>query len=192
MIATRSYQDLIRRFPLHPIHDVATLEAAAALVDELAARNDLNPEEHAYLEVLGDQIERYEGRHHPVPDASPGQVLAYRMEARGLTGAALSAETGLPTSPISEGHRRQARAQQGQGGHAGRVPRGARRRIPLRIGVESAGDSPLASVPSAMDTGCPSEPPGGERARSTKSLDRSPRSGGFELPSLDQPRMTSG
>jgi HTH-type transcriptional regulator / antitoxin HigA len=102
MIATESYQDLIRRFPLRPIRDEATLGAAAALVDELVARDDLTPEEHAYLEVLGDQIERYEDTHHPIPDAPPGQVLAYLMEARGLTGAALSAETGLPASLISE------------------------------------------------------------------------------------------
>jgi HTH-type transcriptional regulator/antitoxin HigA len=102
LIATENYQELIRRFPLRPIEDEAALDAASALADELAARDDLTPEERAYLEVLGDQIERYEDQHHAIPDASPGEVLAYLMEARGLTGAALSAETGLPASLISE------------------------------------------------------------------------------------------
>ena len=102
MIATANYQALIARFPLRPIRDEATLDAASELADELAARDDLTAEESAYLEVLSDQIERYEDEHHEIPDASPGEVLRYLMECRELTGAALADQTGIPRSLISE------------------------------------------------------------------------------------------
>jgi HTH-type transcriptional regulator/antitoxin HigA len=102
MIATESYQALIARFPLRPIRDEATLEAASSLADELLRRRDLTIEEADYLEVLSDQIERYEDAHHEIPDASPAEVLRYLMEAREMTGAALATATGLPRSLISE------------------------------------------------------------------------------------------
>ncbi len=102
MTATATYRALIARFPLRPIRDEPTLDAAASLADELAARDDLDPEERDYLEVLSDQIERYEDRSHRVPDAPPADVLRYLMEARGLNGASLAAGTGMPPSLISE------------------------------------------------------------------------------------------
>ncbi len=102
MNATENYTALIARFPLRPIRDEATLDAASELADELAARDDLTPEEAAYLDVLADQIERYEDEHHQIPDASPADVLRYLMEANELTGATLAAKTGLPKSLISE------------------------------------------------------------------------------------------
>jgi HTH-type transcriptional regulator/antitoxin HigA len=102
MIATPNYQALIARFPLRPIRDEATLDAASTLADELAARDDLTAEEADYLEVLSDQIERYEDQHHEIPDASPGDVLRYLMDTRDLNGATLATATGLPRSLISE------------------------------------------------------------------------------------------
>ncbi len=102
MNVTENYTALIARFPLRPIRDEATLDAASDLADELAARDDLTPEETAYLDVLADQIERYEDEHHQIPDASPADVLRYLMEANKLTGATLAAKTGLPKSLISE------------------------------------------------------------------------------------------
>ena len=102
MIVTEAYHKLIDRFPLRPIRDEATLDAATALALELAGRDDLTAEESAYLEVLSDQIERYEDVHHEIPEGTPGDVLFYLMDARGLNGANLAAETGLPKSLISE------------------------------------------------------------------------------------------
>jgi HTH-type transcriptional regulator / antitoxin HigA len=102
MIATKNYQALIARFPLRPIRDEATLDTASELADELAARDDLTEEESAYLEVLSDQIERYEDQHHEIPDASPAAVLRYLMEANEMTGAVLATKTGIPKSLISE------------------------------------------------------------------------------------------
>jgi HTH-type transcriptional regulator/antitoxin HigA len=102
MTPMTSYQALITRFPLRPIRDETTLAMATAMVDELSARADLSPEETDYLEVLADQIERFEDEHHAIPDASPADVLQYLMDARGINGTALAAETGLPKSLISE------------------------------------------------------------------------------------------
>jgi HTH-type transcriptional regulator/antitoxin HigA len=102
MTATANYQALIVRFPLRPIRDEATLEMATTIVDELSRRADLSEEETAYLEVLSDQIERYEDECHPIPEGSPADVLQYLMDERGLNGASLAAETGLPKSLISE------------------------------------------------------------------------------------------
>jgi HTH-type transcriptional regulator/antitoxin HigA len=102
MTATANYQALIARFPLQPIRDEPTLEAATVVVDDLSRRGDLTEDETAYLEVLSDQIERYEDEHHDIPDGSPVDVLVYLMDERGLNGAALSAQTGIPKSLISE------------------------------------------------------------------------------------------
>ncbi len=96
------YFDLVRRFPLRPIRDDATLTAASAMIDELLAIAEPTPDETDYLDVLGDLVERYEEVAHPIPDASPADVLRYLMDCRGLSQADLAKGVEIPTSVVSE------------------------------------------------------------------------------------------
>ncbi len=82
-----SYLRLIRRFPLRPIQSEAQLERAITVIDELLDRDGLDPAEQDYLEVLGDQVARYEDEAHPI-------------DAAGLTDVELGqVEKGLRTVP---------------------------------------------------------------------------------------------
>ena len=47
------------------------------------------PEEDAALELMVRLVKDYEDEHHPLPDPSPHQMLAYFMEKRGLKQADL-------------------------------------------------------------------------------------------------------
>jgi len=64
------YFELVRQFPLRPIRSDAELDRAIALLDSLVDREDLDPDESDYLDVLGDIVEKYEGQEHPIAPAS--------------------------------------------------------------------------------------------------------------------------
>jgi HTH-type transcriptional regulator/antitoxin HigA len=96
------YLELVRRFPLRPIRDDSTLDAATAMIDELLRIPELTPEEDDYLDVLGDLVEKYEEQAHPIPDAPACDVLRYLMDCRGLSQAEIAKEVGIPSSVISE------------------------------------------------------------------------------------------
>src|SRR6266849_1941389 len=81
-----TYLALVRRFPLRPIRSEAELDAAIAMIDELTYRDDLDPGEADYLDVLGDLVQRYEDRAHPITtdDLSGAEMLAHLIEAKGV------------------------------------------------------------------------------------------------------------
>jgi HTH-type transcriptional regulator / antitoxin HigA len=68
------------------------------------------------LDLIATLIADYEERegHFEVPDAPPGELLAYLIEQRGITRAELARRTGIPrqkitnaihgTRPLSKGH----------------------------------------------------------------------------------------
>src|SRR5437764_7203346 len=87
-----SYMALIRQLPLRPIRTGDQYARAAAMLDNLAVReDDLDAGESDYFDVLSDLIEAYDNRHHPAPaDArTPLQRLHYLMQTSGTTPAAL-------------------------------------------------------------------------------------------------------
>jgi HTH-type transcriptional regulator / antitoxin HigA len=96
------YLELVRRFPLRPIRDDEVLDAATAMIDELLRLPELTDEEDDYLDVLGDLVEKYEAKAHPIPDAPACDVLRYLMDCRGLSEAELAKDVGMPASDISE------------------------------------------------------------------------------------------
>ena len=55
-----------------------------AVLDKLASKEHPTKEEVKYSEVLVTLIEAYEEVHHPVPDASPVEVLRSLMDANDL------------------------------------------------------------------------------------------------------------
>jgi HTH-type transcriptional regulator/antitoxin HigA len=98
----KGYLALIRQLPLRPIRSEAELDRAIAMVDTLSDRKKLSPEEHDYLLVLSDLIEKYEDQSYPVPAVSGVSMLRYLLETNGVTQARLAAEAGIAESALSE------------------------------------------------------------------------------------------
>jgi HTH-type transcriptional regulator/antitoxin HigA len=100
--AGRGYLALIRQFPLRPIRSKAELDRAIAVVDALSDRKSLSPDEHDYLLVLSDIIEKYEDEFYPIPTVSGVSMLCYLIESKGVAQARVAAETGIAESTLSE------------------------------------------------------------------------------------------
>jgi HTH-type transcriptional regulator/antitoxin HigA len=97
------YMDLIRQFPLRPIRSDEELDAATEVLDSLLDRfNELTPEEHDYLDVLTDQVERYETETIPTQPLPDKVVLRQLIDAKGVSQAEVAAATGIAVSTISE------------------------------------------------------------------------------------------
>ena len=96
------YLDLIRRFPLRPIRSDDELERAIATINTLIDRDQLDPEEEDYLDVLGDLVEKYESEQHPMPPVPDAVLLRHLIEAKGVTQARVAEEAGIAESTISE------------------------------------------------------------------------------------------
>ncbi len=96
------YFELVKRFPLRPICSDAELDRAIAVIDSLIDKDNLDPNEYDYLDVLGDLVEKYESDNHPMPPVSDADMLRHLIETRETTQAVVSAETGIAESTISE------------------------------------------------------------------------------------------
>lgn len=96
------YLELIMDFPLTSIRDEAHLDEAQRVMDELSARVPLAEGEELYLDALSDLVAAYEDEHFPILPPSDADLLAHLIEARAITQAQLSRDTGIPKSTISE------------------------------------------------------------------------------------------
>lgn len=66
----------------------ASIERLNALIDEVGT-NEQHPL-YTLLDALGTLIQAYEHQHHPIPDCSGGEMMAYLMEEHGLSATDLS------------------------------------------------------------------------------------------------------
>ena len=96
------YLDLIRSFPLRPIRTDAELRQAEKILHALLDAESLSVPEKDYLEILGNVIEEYEEKAHPIEDVPPREMLAGLMETKNVTQTEVSRATGIPVSTISE------------------------------------------------------------------------------------------
>ena len=103
-VVDNSYFELVRRFPLKPIASDAELDRAIGVVNDLVDRGfeNLTTGEEAYLDVLSDLVEKYEKTHHPIPDASPADMLKFFIEERGTSQRATALGSGIAVSTMSE------------------------------------------------------------------------------------------
>ena len=97
-----SYQKHVMAFPLASIRSEKHLDAAQAVMDEILAKPTLDEGEELYLEALSDLVHAYEDEHHSIPPASDADMLRHLIEAKGVTQAIVSRDTGLAKSTISE------------------------------------------------------------------------------------------
>jgi HTH-type transcriptional regulator/antitoxin HigA len=67
-----------------PITSERQHELYLSVLDKLASKENPSAEEEKYAQVLMTLIEAYEEEHHPVPDASPLEVLRALMDANDL------------------------------------------------------------------------------------------------------------
>ena len=95
-----TYFKLVRRFPLVRIGNDEDLADALATVDDLLTP-ELDAGEEAYLSTLSTLIHAYESEYHPIPDATPAEVLRELADANGLTGAAVAQRSGIVPSTVS-------------------------------------------------------------------------------------------
>jgi HTH-type transcriptional regulator/antitoxin HigA len=96
------YLELIQAFPLASIKSDEHLEAAQEVMDQLLAQGALDHGEEIYLDALSDLFAAYEDEHHAIAPASDADMLRHLMEAKGISQAQLSRETGIAKSTISE------------------------------------------------------------------------------------------
>ena len=103
-IVDNGYFKFVRRFPLKPITSDAELKQAIEIVNELVDRGfeNLTHGEDAYLDVLSDLVEKYENTHHPIPDASPVEMLKFFIEDRNTNQRAVALGCGIAVSTMSE------------------------------------------------------------------------------------------
>jgi HTH-type transcriptional regulator/antitoxin HigA len=97
-----SYLELICAFPLSSIQNDEHLHEAQKVMDNLLAKGELDAGEETYLDALSDLVGVYEDEHHAIPPASDADMLRHLLEAKAITQAQLSQETGIAKSTISE------------------------------------------------------------------------------------------
>ncbi len=95
------YLKLVKHFPLRTILSESELDQAIAVINSLIDR-DLLPAEEDYLDVLSDLVERYEDKHHPIPDVPGHEMLAYLIEQKQVTQSDVASATGIAVSTLSE------------------------------------------------------------------------------------------
>jgi HTH-type transcriptional regulator/antitoxin HigA len=97
-----SYLELVLAFPLASIKSDEHLAEAQKVMDRLLAKGVLDDGEEMYLDALSDLVAAYEDIHHALEPASDADMLRHLLEAKGVTQARLSKETGLAKSSVSE------------------------------------------------------------------------------------------
>src|SRR5437870_3840886 len=97
-----TYLELVQAFPLTSIKSGEHLEAAQEVMDRLLAKGDLDHGEEIYLDALSDLVATFEDEHYAIAPASDADMLRHLMEAKNITQAHLSRETGISKSTISE------------------------------------------------------------------------------------------
>jgi HTH-type transcriptional regulator / antitoxin HigA len=89
-------------FPLTTIKSDAHLAEAQKVMDRLLAKGTRDDGEELYLDALSDLVATYEDAHHAIEPACDADMLRHLLDAKGITQAQLSKDTGLAKSSISE------------------------------------------------------------------------------------------
>ena len=97
-----SYLELVQAFPLASIRSDEQFEAAQRVMDGLLAQGELDEGQEMYLDDLSDLVAGWEDQHHAIEPASDADMLRHLLEAKSITQAQLSRDTGIPKSTISE------------------------------------------------------------------------------------------
>ncbi len=97
-----AYLELVQAFPLVSIKSEEHLVAAQEVMDQVLAQGKLGEGEELYLDALSELVAAYEDEHYTISPASDAEMLRHLMEAKGVSQAQVSRETGIAKSTISE------------------------------------------------------------------------------------------
>jgi len=81
---SKTYIELLQKFPPRPIKSEEELLATQKVIDSLIDRVPLTPDESDYLNVLGTLVYEYEQTLEPIPDIYGVELLKFLMEERDL------------------------------------------------------------------------------------------------------------
>src|SRR2546422_1213847 len=95
------YLELIRQFPLKPLHNDKDLKRATVMLQELLDIEELDPDERDYLQVLGTLIHEYESAHHPMKPVRPAALLAFLIESKGVSHKTVAEAIGMTEPGLS-------------------------------------------------------------------------------------------
>lgn len=109
----RKYAALLAEALPTAITNEEELERMTVIVDRLAVKKNLSPEESRLLNMLATLIEVYEDKHHPIPEAPPHVMIQGFMQERGLRNKDLEPLLGSSgvTSEVIGGKRKPSKAQ---------------------------------------------------------------------------------
>jgi HTH-type transcriptional regulator / antitoxin HigA len=77
-----TYADLLAQYQPRVITSDQENEEAIAIIEELSHCQNLTPEENALVDLLVTLVEKFEDEYHPIPVASPLEVLKHLIDAR--------------------------------------------------------------------------------------------------------------
>lgn len=97
-----SYLERVLAFPLTSINSHDHVVAAQKVMDKMLAQSDLDHGDEIYLDALSDLVAAFEDAHVVFGPASDAEMLRHLLEAKGVTQAQLSKDTGIAKSSISE------------------------------------------------------------------------------------------
>ncbi len=101
-MVTKKYKALIERFPLVPIKNDIHLDKAHQVAQSLMLKSTLASDESQYLEVLLDEISKFENKHHALKfeDMTPQELLQSFMKDHGLRQVDIQTVLGLSSSGV--------------------------------------------------------------------------------------------
>ncbi len=97
-----NYLKLVRAFPLRPIRSDAELDRAIAMIDLLITRDDLDPGENDYLDVLGDLVHSYEAENDPIAPVPDADMVRFLLDSNDMAQSELAQRSEIAESTISE------------------------------------------------------------------------------------------
>ena len=107
------YAELLAQTLPTTITNEQELEQFTEIVDRLAVKQTLSPEESRLLQLLSTLIEVYEDEHYPILDAPPHVMIQGFMQDRGLRNKDLEPILGSSgvTSEVVSGKRKPSKTQ---------------------------------------------------------------------------------
>lgn len=97
------YRSLLLDYLPRPVRTERDYEQTCRRIAKLMEGGcELSQAESELLEILSLLVEQYESAERPIRDASPAEVLAFLIDSRGDTKAAVARATGIPRSVITD------------------------------------------------------------------------------------------
>jgi HTH-type transcriptional regulator / antitoxin HigA len=98
-----AYESLLLDYLPRPVRTQREYEQACRQIAKLMSRGPELPQaESELLEILSLLVAQYESMQPLIRDASPAEMLAFLLDARGVSNAAVARETGIPRSVITD------------------------------------------------------------------------------------------